>query len=412
MSAGGYQVAAIGALACGAGVSAASSNPVAYDPFEVHEDPYPTFARLRAEDPAYFNEARDLWMLTRFNDVQTAARAWNTFSSRKGVVLDDESEFYAPGGFVDQDPPSHDRLRKVVASYFSPSAAAHLTGYVRSRTRRLLEPLRELGALDVVRDIARPLPTDVVSMILGVPAQDHALVSSWFVEMLERIPGQVAAPPSAWSANRAMRGYMTELVGERPVRPRDDLATVLADAQRAKQLTPAEAVGMCVFMFYAGIITTAGLIGNSVLNLLDFPDQLDAIRSGEASMSTAVEELLRYDAPIQSLRRVVLEPVTIHGKLIPAGADLLLVWSAANRDGRRWPEPDRIDVSRPSKRHLAFGEGIHHCLGAPLARLEAAIVFEELLAMMPRYELSGPVVRLHTPHERGLKSLPVIFDPN
>jgi cytochrome P450 len=349
-------------------------------------------------------------MLTRFSDVQTAARTWKTFSSRKGVVLDDESDFYAPGGFVDQDPPSHDRLRKIVASYFSPRATANLNGYIRNRTRALLEPIRGVGALDVVYDIARPLPTDVVGMILGVPAEDHELVSSWFVGMLERIPGQVDAPPSAWDANRAMRSYMTELVGERSKHPRADLATILADGQRTEQLTHAEAVGMCVFMFYAGIITTAGLIGNSMLNLLDFPDQLDAIRCGEQPMSAAVEELLRYDAPIQSLRRVLLEPGTIHGKLIPAGADLLLVWGAANRDHRRWPEPDTIDISRPPQHHLGFGEGIHHCLGAPLARLEAAVVLEELLAMMPRYEISGPVVRLHTPHERGLQSLPVAFE--
>ena len=392
-------------------VSAASENPVSYDPFEAHEDPYPIFARLREEQPAYHNEDRDLWMLTRFADVQAAARDWTMFSSIRGVVLDDESEFYAPGGFVDQDPPSHDRLRKVVASYFAPKVVAGLTGYVRDRTRSLLEPLRETGRMEVIGDLARPLPTDVVSVILGVPAEDHGLTSSWFVEMLARVPGQVEAPENAWAANRAMRDYMTDLLADRAERPREDLASVLAQAQRAGALSAAEAVGMCVFMFYSGIITTAALLGNSVLNLLDFPDLLDAIRTGAQPMATVVEELLRYDAPIQSLRRTLREPVTIHDRVIPEGADVLLVWAAANRDARRWPEPDRIDVSRRARRHLAFGEGIHHCLGAPLARLEAAIVFEELLAMTPRYELAGPVLRLHTPHERGLSSLPVAFEP-
>jgi cytochrome P450 len=391
-------------------MSSTSWSPIVYDPFEVNDDPYPIFARLRAEDPAYCNAARDIWMITRFADVQTASRTWRTFSSGKGVVLDDESDFYAPGGFVDQDPPPHDRLRKVVAPYFTPKATAKLADYVRKRTRSLLEPVRAVGAMDVVGDIARPLPTDVVSRILGVPEADHALVASWFVGMLERIPGQVDAPASAWSANRMMRDYMTELVAERRIRPQDDLTTIIAEAHGSGEVSHAEAVGMCVFMYYAGIITTAGLIANSILNLLDFPDQLDALRSGSQPMAAAVEELLRYDAPIQSLRRVLLEPVTIHGKRIPAGADVLLVWAAANRDERRWPDPDRIDIGRPARRHLAFGEGIHHCLGAPLARLEAAIVFEEMLAMMPRYELSGPIVRLHTPHERGLRSLPIAFE--
>lgn len=395
--------------AIGTEMNAPLSAAVKYDPFQVNDDPYPTFTKLRSEQPVYWNEARDLWVLTRFGDVQAAARAWTTLSSRNGVVLDDESDFYAPGGFVDQDPPSHDRLRKVVAPYFAPKTTASLTGYIRDRTRTLLEPIREVGTLDVISDIARPLPTDVVSRVLGVPAEDHLLVSSWFAGMLERIPGQIDAPPSAWAANHAMRDYMTELLRERSTDPREDLATVLAGARRTRELTRDEAVGLCVFMFYAGIITTAGLIGNSMLNLLDFPDQLDAIRAAEEPMSTAVEELLRYDAPIQSLRRTSSESISLHGKRIPAGADVLLVWAAANRDERRWLEPDRINISRQARRHLAFGEGIHHCLGAPLARLEGAVVLDELLAMMPRYELSGPVVRLHTPHERGLQSLPVSF---
>lgn len=387
----------------------ASPVPLHYDPFETHDDPYPTFARLRAEQPLYRNEARDLWMLTRFGDVQAAARDWKAFSSHRGVVLDDESDFYAPGGFVDQDPPSHDRLRKAVAQYFSPRATANLATYVRRRTRELLEPVRETGSLEVIGAIARPLPTDVVSKLLGVPAEDHSIMAGWFAGMLERVPGQVEAPPSAWSANRAMRQYMTELVNERAARPRDDLASILAAAARTGELSHDEAVALCVFMFYAGIITTAGLIGNSVINLLRFPAQLALIRSGARPMTEAVEELLRYDAPIQSLRRVLMEPVTLYDQEIPAGADVLLVWASANRDERRWSDPDVIDLSRAPRRHLAFGEGIHHCLGAPLARLEAAIVFEELFGLIGDYEVCGPVVRLHTPHERGLESLPIAF---
>jgi cytochrome P450 len=249
-------------------------------------------------------------------------------------------------------------------------------------------------------------------MILGVPAEDHPAMSGWFAGMLERIPGQVDAPESAWLANRAMRNYMTELVAERGARPREDLASILAAAARRQELSHEEAIALCVFMFYAGIITTAGLIGNSVLNLLRFPAQLELIRAGACSMTSAVEELLRYDAPIQSLRRVLLEPVSLHGQDIPAGADVLLVWASANRDEGRWSDADAIDLNRPARRHLAFGEGIHHCLGAPLARLEAAVVFEELFGLMADYEICGPVERLHTPHERGLKSLPIAFEPS
>jgi len=387
-----------------------TEEPVTYDPFEFHDDPYPLYQRLREEDPAHFNEARGLWSLTRFADVQAAARSWKTFSSGEGVVLDDESEFYAPGGFVDQDPPSHDRLRKVVAPYFSPKATAKLTDFVRARTRALLEPARETRSMDVVADIARPLPTDVVSLIIGVPVEDHGLTSAWFAGMLERVPGQVDAPPEAWEANRAMRQYMGELVEDRIKSPKDDMASILARAQQAGSVSPDEAVAMCVFMFYSGIITTAGLLANSILNLLDWPDQIEAIRRGEQPMTAVVEELLRYDAPIQSLRRILLEPVTLHGKEIPEGANLLLLWGSANRDPRRWSDPETLDIARATRRHLAFGEGIHHCLGAPLARLEGVVMFEEMFSSMPRYELAGPVTRLHTPHERGLRTLPIAFE--
>ncbi|HEX4009302.1 MAG TPA: cytochrome P450 [Solirubrobacteraceae bacterium] len=384
--------------------------PITYDPFEFHEDPYPMYARLREEDPAHYNRERDLWALTRFADIQLASRQWKTYSSGEGVVLDDESDFYAPGGFVDQDPPSHDRLRKVIAKYFTPKSSAQLTDFVRARAQALLEPARETGSMDVVADLARPLPTDVVSKIIGVPEEDHSLTSAWFIDMLERVPGQIEAPPEAWAANQAMRDYMAALIAERLKQPRDDLATILAEAEHDGRLSNDETVGMCVFMFYSGIITTAALLANSVLNLLDFPDELEKIRRGDQPMSAVVEELLRYDAPIQSLRRVMLEPATLHDKEIPAGASVLLMWASANRDDRRWPDPNRIDINRPGQRHLAFGEGIHHCLGAPLARLEAIIAFDELFTNMPRYELAGPVSRLHTPHERGLRTMPIVFE--
>jgi cytochrome P450 len=393
-------------------MSSATAAKPHYDPFSFYDDPYPIYARLRHEAPLYRNTERDLWVLTRFDDIQAVSRSWQSYSSGDGVVLDDESEFYAPGGFVDQDPPSHDRLRAVLAPYFSPKTIKELEPQVREKTRKLLAPFAETGEIDLATAIARPLPAAVICMLLGLPSSDDDLLGDWFAKMLERVPGQIEAPASAWEANRALRDYIAEAAAERKREPRDDLLTVISQAEQDGTITPDEVVGLAIFMFYSGIITTAGLISNSFLNLLEFPEQRAAMANDPAVMPVAIEELLRYDAPIQSLSRLTMTDEEIHGTVIPAGSRVLLVWASANRDEERWPEPDRIDLSRERKRHLAFGEGIHYCIGAPLARLEAAIVFREVLSLMPEYQLNGDVTRIYTPHERGLERLPVRFTPS
>jgi cytochrome P450 len=392
-------------------MSAVTAAEPHYDPFSFYDDPYPIYARLRREAPLYHNAERDLWVLTRFDDIQAVSRNWQMYSSGQGVVLDDESDFYTPGGFVDQDPPSHDRLRAVLAPYFSPKTIKQLEPQVRDKTRELLAPCAEKGEIDLAAEIARPLPSAVICMLLGLPGADDDLLGDWFAKMLERVPGQVEAPESAWEANRAMRAYMADAAAERKRRPRDDLLTVISRAESEGTITPEEVVGIAIFMFYSGIITTAGLISNSFLNLLQFPEQRAVIAKDSAVMPVAIEELLRYDAPIQSLSRVTLADEAVHGTVIPAGSRVLLVWGSANRDEERWIDADKVDLERERKRHVAFGEGIHYCIGAPLARLEADVVFREVLSVMPEYELSGSVTRIYTPHERGLESLPVAFAP-
>jgi cytochrome P450 len=382
-----------------------------YDPFSFYDDPYPIYAQLRREAPLYHNSDRDLWVLTRFEDIQAISRSWQTYSSGQGVVLDDESDFYAPGGFVDQDPPSHDRLRAVLAPYFTPKTIKQLEPQVLAKTRDLLAPFVETGEIDLAADIARPLPAAVICMLLGLPSEDDALLGDWFAKMLERVPGQVEAPASAWEANRALRDYIAEAAAHRKGSPRDDLLTVIAKAQQDRTISDSEVVGLAIFMFYSGIITTAGLISNSFLNLLDFPQQRAAIANDTEVIPAAIEELLRFDAPIQSLSRVTISDQEIHGTVIPAGSRVLLVWASANRDEERWVDADKVDIHRERKRHVAFGEGIHYCIGAPLARLEADVVFREVLAVMPEYELHGSPTRIYTPHERGLARLPVAFNP-
>jgi cytochrome P450 len=185
--------------------------------------------------------------------------------------------------------------------------------------------------------------------------------------------------------------------------------TFLVQAEALGQITADELIGSSLLLFVAGITTTSGLISNSLLHLARFPEQRELIRRRPEMIPTAIEELLRYDAPIQALARTTTRTVESHGTAIPAGSRVLLLWASANRDERKWPQADTLDVTRDPKHHVSFGEGIHHCLGAPLARLEAKVAFEELLKRVPTYAVSGPIVRVPTPTDRALESLPVEF---
>jgi cytochrome P450 len=382
-----------------------------YDPFSFYDDPYPVYHSLRRSAPLYYIAHLDLWVLSRFEDIQSVTRDWEVFSSGHGVALDDEGDIYAPGGLIDLDPPSHDRLRAAMAPYFSPKSVQQLEAEVRSKARELLAPVLEVGQADLARDLARPLPASVVCSRIGFPAEDHSQLAGWFAQMIERVPGQAESPPGVWEANAAMRDYIRSAADECVRSPRDDLLSSLADAASSDRISWDELVGMSIFLFYAGILTTASLISNSFLNLLEYRDQRSQLSSDPSLIPAAVEELLRYDAPVQSVSRVTSKDVVLHDEKIPRGSRILTLYGSANRDDRRWIESEVLDIGRERKRHLAFGEGIHHCLGAPLARLEARVALEEVLAVLPDYELNGDVERLYTPHERGLEGLPVAFPP-
>ena len=185
--------------------------------------------------------------------------------------------------------------------------------------------------------------------------------------------------------------------------------SALVEAREAGSISSDELLGASMLLFVAGITTTSGLISNSLLHLDRFPDQRTLIRDDPSVLPAAIEELIRFDAPIQALARTASREVAAHGRVIPEGARIVLVWASANRDERRWADPDRLDITRDPQRHVSFGDGIHHCLGAPLARLEARIAFEELFRRIPEYAVTGPIVRVKTPTDRALESLPVEF---
>lgn len=385
--------------------------PVRWDPLVIVDDPYPVYRRLRDEAPLYHDADRGIWAFSRFEDVQQAARDWKTFSSSEGNDHDDTYQLFQPAGDVAAvDPPEHTRLRSALRGAFSPSEIkARFEPAVRAKARRLIEGFADRGRADLARDLARPLPAEMICTWLGFPEEDHPQLLDWFGHMLDRVPGERALPASAFEARDRMRAYIEEAAADRRAAPRDDLLSVLVQAQADGTLSRDEVLGCSVLLFMAGITTTSGLISNSLLHLDRFPDQRELMRLEPERIPSAIEELVRYEAPIQTVIRTATRDVESFGMVIPAGAHVSLIWASANRDERRWPDPDRLDIARAPQRHVAFGEGIHHCIGAPLARLEARIAFEELFARIPTYAVSGPIRRVTTPTDRALESLPVEF---
>jgi cytochrome P450 len=249
----------------------------------------------------------------------------------------------------------------------------------------------------------------MVCELLGFPDQDHPRLLKWFTDSLRRIPGQTEIPATAWEAAAEVRGYFASVADERRREPRDDVITTMVAAVDDGRISSQDLLGICYLIFLAGIETTASLISNALLLLHRHPDQRANLVDDLGGMRTAVEELLRFESPVQFIGRSATREVELHGGTIPVGGRVVLIYASANRDERKFADPDVLDLARPPGRHLAFGEGIHHCIGAPLARLEGRVGLEALLTRIPDYEVTGPVQRMYTHNAWGLERLPVRF---
>jgi cytochrome P450 len=379
-----------------------------YDPLALEADPYPTYRRLRDTAPVYagVTNGGEFWAISRFDDVQAVARDWETFSNADGNDLDDTGLLFgAVGELTSADPPLHTRLRAVVKKEFGPSAVRiRLEETARERTRDLLSGLRGRDVVDLAGDLAHPLPAAVMCGWLGFPAADRPQIATWHAAMLARLPGRVGLTEEGLRAGEEMRAYVSAAL--RGQRHSDDLLSVLSEAMASGHITESEALGATMLLFVAGTSSTSSLISNSFLHLHRFGDQLQLLRRSPELIPQAVEEILRFDAPFQWFTRVATRDVDVRGVSIPAGGRVVVIWASANRDERRWSRADELLITREPHRHVSFGEGIHHCLGAPLARMEARIVLEEALPLLIDYQPTGPVERRFTPSERTIVRLP------
>lgn len=382
-----------------------------YSPFDfkVHEDPYPFYERLREEAPVYHNEKDGFWALSRHADVLAAFRDDRRFSSSHGIRI--EEPYWGPQAeqffsFVAMDPPKHTRMRGLVNKAFTPRRIAALEPRLLEIARSHLEPLLEGDEFDLM-EFAKKFPIDVISELVGVPESDRELVRDLgFAVMHAPEEGDGEMHEGSTDAMGALIGYYAQLTGERAQRPQEDLLSGLIQATEDEdRLTPEEIIGILILLIGAGSETTMLLLGNAWYAAWKHPAEREKAFAGR--IEDWVEETLRWDPVSQSSPRLTTEDVELHGVTIPAGSKVLLLNGSANRDPRVFPDPDRFDLDRDTRQLLTFGHGRHHCLGAPLARLEARLALTELAAAVADYEIDeAGSRRVHTSINRGFLSLP------
>jgi cytochrome P450 len=389
-----------------------------YDPydFDIDVDPHPVWGRMRDEAPLYRNDKYDFWALSRYEDVASGLTDWRSYSSARGTVLEliRNNAQIPPGTILFEDPPLHDAHRALLARLFTPRRIAEIEPQVRAFCTRTLDPLVGGDRIDFIADLGSQMPMRVIGMLLGIPEEDQEELRDGIDAGLSLEEG--GARPAA---SRGGGGHLfptarfSEYIEWRRKHPSDDLMTELLNAQfvddqgARRTLRDDELVGYIGLLAGAGNETTTRLIGWTGYLLDRFPDQRRLVAEDRSLVPNAIEEILRYEAPSPVQARCVTRDVELHGTRIPQGSTLLLLNGSANRDEREFRDADRLDVKRGNIHHLSFGQGIHFCLGASLARLEGCVALDEVLARWSEWEIDPAAAEMaHTSTVRGWKRLP------
>jgi cytochrome P450 len=380
-----------------------------FDPWspEFVADPYPAYARLRDESPVVFYEPTGQYLVSTYDDVNALLR--DRRLGRTYLHLATHEEMGHPAdpphldpfwhlvrdGMLDREPPDHTRLRRLVSKAFTPRMVDALKPRVHAIAAELVDQLLDAGSdgspVDLKTVVAEPLPVTVIAEMLGVPDSDRHLLRPWSAD----ICGMYELKPSPETERIAVRAavefsdYLRELSRQRRVRPQDDLISALGQVvDEGDRLTEDELIGTCALLLNAGHEATVGVTSNGWLSLFRNPDQLELLRGRHELLPTAIEELMRYDTPLQMFERWVLEDIEVRGVAIPRGVEVALLFGAANHDPARFPDPERLDLTRTDNPHISFGAGIHYCLGAPLAKVELQASYGEILRRVPRLALA------------------------
>lgn len=401
-----------------------AATKLVFDPFseEFFTDPYPTYRRMREEAPVYYDEEHDFYALTRHEDVAAGFKDHQTYSSARGIDLAMVQKDGVPPeskSMIFMDPPEHRRMRSLVNKVFTPRAITAL----KETVTELIE--FHLGRVDnrrfdVVGDFSALFPVEVISTVLGVPAEHRQQIRHWVDTSLHREPGQVEMDATNWDSVTKIAAFYYELIQERRKQPQDDMISGLIDAEVERddggttQLDDFEITGFATLLGGAGAETVTKLVGNAIVQFARNPDQWQELLDDRGKVPAAIEEVLRYEAPAQYNVRYSLKEAHLHGATIPAGKAVFLLGGSANRDPEAFTDADKFDINRDrtEAQNLGFGYGVHSCLGAALARMESAIALEKLLDFMPRYEVIwSDCARVSMQNVAGWSSVPVRVSP-
>ena len=382
-----------------------------FDPYDptFFDDPYPTYARMRSEAPVYRHRDPDYFMLSRHQDITAAMSNPRTFSSARGVLIDTDSS-QLPVNLMNMDPPRHDELRNILTRALTESQIAALEDRFRELVVSQIEEFRSRGECEIVGDFARALPSMVIAEVMEIDLADRDDFLRWNHAVNA---GAEFVGDGALRAYEELDTYFKRVIEDRKMKQTTDLVSRVFRAQQTDEsLSDEEVLGFCTLLLVAGQHATINLIANAVIELSRHPDQFELLRNRpELLREGAVDELLRFCAPVQGLARTTTRDVTLHGVTMPEGSQVLMLFASGNRDAEHFRDPDTLDLTRPpNKTHLAFGHGIHFCLGTAVARLEGRVALEELVARLGEWEVDeSSIVRNQLIPGRGVASTNIRF---